>query len=206
MTDLQSESEMEEVHKLQDQLQITADQPDLASLNLAIYDKESLDETRESLLALMDNQDSTKMFGRLEDVDPISHVIGAAGGWGGLPNNLAHYETYTADDNDGIQEYYIHLPAEVPVGGFWSITVYDENGYFFHRVETSNKNQFNAVKESDASTIINFTNDTNKKNFINIKEGWTYTVRMYEPELPVLSGKWKFPAAKPIYKSKITQM
>ena len=178
----------------------------MAHLTLPTYNKESLDEVRASLMGLFEMQDSDKMFGLETEVDPISHVIGAAGGWGGMPKNLATYESHTVENNDGEQDYYIVVPADVPVDGFWSITVYDEKGYFFHRVDSSNKNQFNSVAESDGSTIINFSNDSSKRNYINIKRGWNYTLRMYEPELSILSGKWKFPEARPVYKTMVTEM
>ena len=206
VTDYQSESELDHVHRLQDQITIRVDDPTSASLSLISYDKKSLDQTRASLLELMDNQDSAKMFGPEHEVDPISHVIGAAGGWGGLPQTLATYETRTVDVNDGTRDYYIHVPASVPADGFWSITVYDENGYFFHRVDSSNKNQFNTIKEDDGSVIINFTNDTTKRNMINIRSGWTYTVRLYEPQLSIISGKWHFPEAIPISKNQMAEM
>ena len=206
VTDYQSESELDQVHKLQDQIKITVSAPEMAQLTLPTYHKESLDTVRASLMELFELQNPDKMFGKETEVDPISHVIGAAGGWGGLPKNLATYESHTVDNNDGEQDYYIVVPPEVPVDGFWSITVYDEQGYFFHRVDSSNKNQFNAVAESDGSTIINFSNDTTKRNYINIKRGWNYTLRMYEPQMSILSGKWKFPEARPVYKTMITEM
>ena len=56
------------------------------------YDLESLDATRDALLALargLDNFDRT--FGARADVDPVRHLIGCAAGWGGLPTTEATY-------------------------------------------------------------------------------------------------------------------
>ena len=64
-------------------------------------------------------------------------------------------------------------------------------------------NQFNTVPESDGSTIIHFSNDKRRKNNINIKKGWNYTVRMYDPQPSILSRKWKFPKATPVFDSSL---
>ena len=193
----ESDKKLDAVHKLQDQIRITVTAPEKAQLNLPSYQTKSLDTTREPLIQLFQTESKDEMFGVEADVNPISHVIGAAGGWGGLPRNRATYESHTVENNDGETEYYIVVPANVPVNGFWSITVYNEVGFFFHRIECSNKNQFNTVREADGSTIIHFSNDKKRKNNINIKKGWNYTVRMYDPQPPILSRKWKFPKATP---------
>ena len=193
----ESDKKLDAVHKLQDQIRITVTAPEKAQLNLPSYQTKSLDTTREPLIQLFQTESKDEMFGVEADVNPISHVIGAAGGWGGLPRNRATYESHTVENNDGETEYYIVVPANVPVNGFWSITVYNEVGLFFHRIECSNKNQFNTVREADGSTIIHFSNDKKRKNNINIKKGWNYTVRMYDPRPPILSRKWKFPKATP---------
>ena len=193
----ESDKKLDAVHKLQDQIRITVTAPEKAQLNLPSYQTKSLDTTREPLIQLFQTESKDEMFGVEADVNPISHVIGAAGGWGGLPRNRATYESHTVENNDGETEYYIVVPANVPVNGFWSITVYNEVGLFFHRIECSNKNQFNTVREADGSTIIHFSNDKKRKNNINIKKGWNYTVRMYDPRPPILSRKWKFPKAMP---------
>ena len=198
-----SDKKLNAVHKLQDQISITVASPEKAQLLLPSYQTKSLDKTREPLIELFETESKDEMFGNEADVNPISHVIGAAGGWGGLPRNRATYESYTVENNDGETEYSIVVPANVPVDGFWSITVYNEVGFFFHRVECSNKNQFNTVRESDGSTIIHFSNDERRKNNINIKKGWNYTIRMYDPQPPILSRKWKFPKATPVFDSSL---
>jgi hypothetical protein len=38
-----------------------------------------------------------------------------------------------------------------------------------------------------------FSNDNSKINNLNIKKGWNYTIRMYEPRKEILEGTWKFP-------------
>src|SRR5690606_25783049 len=92
------------------------------------YDTGSLDETRDALLALARNLSGfDRMFGAEEDVDPVRHLIGTAAGWGGLPSTEASYIGVAPRLPVGTYELTV---GEVPVDGFWSISVYNSAGYF----------------------------------------------------------------------------
>ena len=143
-------------------------------------------------------ENSTGMFGPEHQVNPILHLLGAAGGWGGMPRNYAFYETNIVQNKNEIQEYYMNIPSDVPINGFWSVTVYDSEGFFFHRVDSVNKNQYNSERNGDGSITIFFSNDSTKINNINIAKGWTYSVCLYEPDLSVTSGLWSFPKPIPV--------
>ena len=66
-------------------------------------------------------------FGRREDVDPVHHLIGTAAGWGGLPDSEATYVGVFPGLPVGQYELTV---GDVPVDGFWSISVYNAAGYF----------------------------------------------------------------------------
>ena len=53
----------------------------------------------------------------------IDHLIATAYAWGGNPKEAAMYSTVTPKDNDGSTPYVLTV-KDVPVRGFWSITVY----------------------------------------------------------------------------------
>ena len=66
-------------------------------------------------------------FGRKDDVDPVRHLIGTAYGWGGLPDDggvLHHVEPGLP-----VGDYELTV-GDVPVDGFWSISVYNAEGFF----------------------------------------------------------------------------
>ena len=42
---------------------------------------------------------------------------------------------------------------------------------------------------------VHFGGDDKAENFIPIKEGWQYIVRLYKPSKEILDGSWKFPEA-----------
>lgn len=76
------------VHALQDQIHVSG--RSARPFTSPEYDTTSLDATREALLSLARGLlgfDHT--FGPREDVDPARHLVGTAGGWGGLPEKEA---------------------------------------------------------------------------------------------------------------------
>ena len=89
---------------------------------------------------------------------------------------------------------------QVPVDAFWSISLYNADGYY-------QKNEFNAYtvnsitgkKAADGATTVQFGGcDGKVPNCLPIMKGWNYTVRLYRPRAEILSGKWKFPEPKPV--------
>ena len=69
------------------------------------------------------------MFGDVDEVDPVLHLIGTAYGWGGNPEKDATYLNVVPDRNDGTTPYTLTV-KDVPVDGFWSISLYNAEGFF----------------------------------------------------------------------------
>lgn len=141
--------------------------------------------------------DSSRAFGRKGEVEPVDYLVGALSGWGGLPAAEAYYELGSVDHNDGNTAHSVTV-KDVPVDAFWSITVYNAEGYL--EPNDLGRNSFNnlsAKPNEDGSFTIHFGGDPNSTNYLPITKGWNYAVRMYKPRKAILDGSWKFPDFEP---------
>jgi hypothetical protein len=157
------------------------------------YDVASLDATRTALLELARGLDGLGgMFGRREEVDPVRHLIGTAAGWGGLPSTEAIYVSAAPDLPPG---RYSLTVGEVPVDGFWSMSVYDAAGYFQPNARNAySVNNITATRETDGSVVVHLGDwDEGTPNCIPLPEGWNYVVRLYRPRPELVDGTWTFP-------------
>ena len=165
------------------------------------WDQESLGVARKALSDLATlGFDSSYAYGSKDEVRPIDYLVGAAAGWGGLPRIAAMYVIDRVADNDGMKIYTLNV-KEVPVDAFWSVTVYNADGYLeANKLGVNSLNNITAQQNDDGSYTIQFGGcDIETVNCIPISPGWNYTVRLYSPRKTLLDGTWAFPelAAKP---------
>ena len=183
------------VNALQDQLAVEA--ASAKPLEPTDYDTASLDGTRKALLELAKHLGSfDHAFGARGDVDPIRHLVATAAGWGGLPDNEARYLGVEPGVSAG--EYSLTV-RDVPVDGFWSISVYNADGYFEpNDRDAYSVNNVTAKPNDDGSVTVHFGGcDDDRPNCLPIMDGWNYTVRLYRPRAEILDGSWTFPAIEP---------
>ena len=161
------------------------------------YDQASLDATRAALLELAKGLHGfERAFGAEDEVDPAQHLIATAAGWGGLPDREA---TYLNVDPGLPPATYQLTVRDVPVDGFWSISVYNAAGYFEpnERVAYS-VNYLSATRDEDGSVTVRFGGcGDGRPNCLPIMDGWNYLVRLYRPRAEILDGTWTFPAVEP---------
>lgn len=75
--------------------------------------------------------------------------------------------------------------------GFFSITMYDADGWMFSEKAILNKN--NIIFNDDGSFDANFGEcGNNAKNNLPITKGWNFIMRVYEPKLTALDA-YKLP-------------
>ncbi len=192
LVDPADRSDVAAVNALQDQLAVSAISaqpftgPDV--------DPASLTATRDTLLELARGiKGFSGCFGSREEVDPVRHLIGTAAGWGGLPEREAFY--VNVDPSLPVGEYELTV-KDVPVDAFWSISVYNADGYFVANTRGKNSvNSITAAPNLDGSTTVRFgASDADAANYLPIMDGWNYLVRLYRPRPEILEGSWVFPA------------
>ena len=193
----EDEKDNQIVTGLQDK--IVASQASIGSFEIPNWDQASLDKLRDALKVVASTLTDTKLcFGDVDDVDPIAHLLGAAAGWGGNPPSAAIYLNVVPKINDGKTSYTLTV-KDVPVDGFWSISVYNKDGYFEKNPYNAYSiNNFSAKKEKDGSIVIHFGGDPKQQNFLPITDGWNYMVRLYRAKSEILDGSWSFPSSEKV--------
>ena len=198
LVDSNAPADIKAVHELQDGIKVEA-----GSANPFVakdYDQASYKATLDSLLELGKGvPDSTGWFGSKDDTTPIGHLIGTAVGFGGLPQKHAFYLNVNPDLPVG--EYQL-TAKDVPVKAFWSVSLYNDKGYFQKNPQDAyNFNSVNAKKNEDGSITIHFGGcDDGRVNCLPIMDGWNYGVRLYEPEQAILDGSYVFPSVEKVSK------
>lgn len=102
-------------------------------------------------------------------------------------------------ENDGKTVYRLTVKG-VPVDGFWSVCVYNKDGFFEKNEPNAYVvNNLTAKKNDDGSVTIQFGGyDGKTPNCLPVSPGWNYMVRLYRPRKEVLDGTWLFPQAQAV--------
>src|SRR5262249_55548049 len=91
-----------------------------------------------------------------DQVDPVQRLIGAASAWGANPPKDANYLNVVPANNDGATVYKL-VVRDVPVDGFWSVSRYNEKGYFEkNALGAYTINNITGKKSTDGSVVIQF--------------------------------------------------
>lgn len=181
-------ADVAQANALQDQLALS--QKDrgsyVASHN---WDMDEVLQMRAKYMAIVeaDNIASDVMFGKKGEVSLKDHNAGTAYGWGGFTPQRAVYPGYmptsTAPQTLTLKD--------VPAKAFWSITIYDVEGY--PQGEIYNINSQFAVANEDGTYIIHFGGDKTAPNYMDIFDGWNFALRIYEPTEAYFNGEWVRP-------------
>jgi hypothetical protein len=191
-------NDVKEVHALQDAIVVR--QLDTGRFEVPNWDPVGQKKIRDALAVLGSTlPDLKNTFGTKGQVSDVRHLIGTAIGWGGNPEKDAIYLNDTPTQNDGATVYRLHV-KDVPVDGFWSVSVYNADGYFErNRFDAYTVNSITAAKNADGSVTIQFGGcDGSTLNCLPTMPGWNYMVRLYRPRPALLSGTWVFPEAEPV--------
>lgn len=193
LVDAEDSADLAEAHVAQDDLKVV--QKAKGHFEVPNWDQKALGEIREALKVLgnyLPNRDKA-YGGNIEEVDPTAYLIVSADAWGGWKPENAVYQNFVPQKNDGKTPYKLTL-KNVPTreDAFWSISVYNEDGYF-------EKNEFDkyvinsrkAKVDEDGAITVHFGGDSSQSNFIPIMPGWNYMIRIYLPQAPYFDKTWK---------------
>jgi hypothetical protein len=199
LVNFSSSEDVAQVHALQDAIKFN--QQRTGAFEVPHWDEGSLQKVQSALLQLGTTiSDTRHMFGASKDqVDPVKHLIGSAMLWGGNSEKDGIYLPTTPAHNDGSTVYKLRV-GEVPVDGFWSVTVYNSAGYLQPNPgNVYSVNSITAKKDANGLVTIQFGGcDGTTPNCLPITQGWNYTVRLFRPRTEIIDGTWSFPLAKPV--------
>jgi hypothetical protein len=194
LVDFSNEEDVRQVHALQDAIKVS--QPASGTFVVPHWDETTRKKVQVALQELGTTVvDTRRMFGADDSqVDPVRHLVGSALLWGGNPEKDALYLPITPAHNDGNGTYKLTV-RDVPVDGFWSVTVYNSDGYFYpNPYNAYSVSSVTANKREDGSVTIQFGGcDGAVINCLPVTNGWNYTVRLFRPRPEVLDGRWQFP-------------
>jgi len=187
--------DLKAAHALQDQIKIK--QSDKGSFNVPDWDEKSLHAVRDAVNVLANTKSDTREYwGDKDKLNPIQHLLGTAFGWGGNPKEDAIYVNGVPSKNDGKTPYVLTV-KDVPVNSFWSLTVYNKDGFMEkNKQDAYSFNSVTSKPNADGSITLHFGGDSSKSNYLPITDGWNYIVRLYQPKKEIIDGTWEFP--KPV--------
>lgn len=199
LVDPGTSGDVEAVNRLQDAIKVQ--QAATGSFEVPNWDSASQAKVRAALSVLggLRGKDKSQMFGKKAEVDPVAHLLGTATGWGGNPPDAAVYKAVYPAAADGSNVHRLTV-KDVPVDGFWSISVYDKKGFFEkNSLGMNSLNSLTARKSDDGSYTVQFGGcEGGVPNCLPIMKDWNYTVRLYRPRPEILDGTWMFPEAKQV--------
>lgn len=197
LVDAADQDDVNRANRLQNSIKV--DQANTGLWEKPNWDELSQKKVRDALALLGSLGGLHDLFGTKDEVNPVCHLIGTACGWGGNPKHAASYTSVFPKANDG---YTIHVLTvrDVPVDSFWSISVYNSEGYFEKNdAGIYSLNSLSARPNQDGSFTIQFGGARETvPNYLPITPGWNYTVRLYKPRQEILDGSWSFPEAQPV--------
>lgn len=120
--------------------------------------------------------------------------------WHGLSEQFLSVPQVVVEPALPIGVYKIEVPADVPVGAFWSVTVYNDDGYMqANELGVNSYNNFTARPNANGAYTIHFGGcEDGRLICIPVTKGWNHTIRFYEPRAEILDGSRTFPAFEPV--------
>jgi hypothetical protein len=130
----------------------------------------------------------------------------AMAGLGALQPSEAVYPTTQVDHNGqalvGSNRYRIHFDTAPPAQAFWSLTLYDTDGFLvanpINRYTLGDRDSLQFNPDGSLDILIQHQQpDSDSTNWLPAPEQeFSLTLRIYRPKPAFISGKWKLPAVE----------
>lgn len=187
--------DVETAHGLQDELEVSQDS--IGTVEIPNWDRQSHGELFDALVTVGKTMDDFGgAYGDVEEVNPVKFLLASVTPFG-FPESEVVFLSRVPDRNDGETPHTLTV-QDVPVDGFWSITVYNSDWYLeANEYDAYSVNDVTAERNGDGSVTVHFGGDPDQPNFLYTPADWNYMVRLYRPSEEILDGSYQFPEAKP---------
>ncbi|WP_192498525.1 DUF1214 domain-containing protein [Halorussus halophilus] len=190
--------DVNQVRQLQDE--IIVEQASAGSFEIPNWDRQSHEQLTNALNTVVATVDNfSGGYGDIDEVDPVKFFLLSTSGWTGVPQPSEALFFFRAPaQNDGDTPHTLTV-EDVPVDGFWSVSVYNRDLFFEkNQYDAYSVNNVTAEPNDDGSVTIHFGGDPDQPNFLYTPKGWNYVVRLYQPREPLIDGSYQFPEAQPV--------
>ncbi|WP_254532769.1 DUF1214 domain-containing protein [Natrinema gelatinilyticum] len=188
--------DVETARRLQDEIAVSQDS--VGTFEIPNWDHQTREELFEALATVGKTMDDLRgVYGDIDEVDPVKFLLGSVGPFG-FPASETFYLSRIPDQNDGVTPHTLTV-KDVPVDGFWSITVYNSDWYLEeNEYDAYSVNNVTAERNDDGSVTVHFGGDPDQLNFLYTPADWNYMVRLYQPHEEILDGSYQFPETQPV--------
>ncbi|SIS10009.1 DUF1214 domain-containing protein [Natronorubrum thiooxidans] len=188
--------DVETVYGLQDELAVSQDS--VGTFDIPDWDRQTHQELFDALVTVMKTMDDfSGAYGDVDEIDPVKYYLATVTP-GGVPEPETIYLQRVPEQNDGNTPHTFTV-QDVPVDGFWSVTVYNSDGFLEeNEYDAYSFNNVTAESADDGTITIHFGGDPDQPNFLYTPAEWFYLVRLYGPREEILDGSYQFPEAEPI--------
>ena len=195
-------SDVAAVHGLQDELAVS--QNSVGTFEIPNWDRQAHTELFDALVTVMKTMDDfSGAYRDIGEVNPVKYFLASVTP-GGVPEPETIYLQEVPDQNGGDTPHTFTVD-DVSVDGFWSVTVYNSDGFLEeNEYDAYSYNNVTAEQADDGSITIHFGGDPDQPNFLYTPEEWFYIVRLYGPREEIIDGSYQFPEAKPVELSERT--
>ena len=193
LVDPNDPADMKQVHALQDALKVEQKAP--GKFEVPKWDPVSQKKVREALIVLGTTlTDTGRAFGLKIEVDPSNSSFRRPRPGAATRERTPSISTLPRPRTTATTIYKLNV-KDVPVDGFWSISLYNADGYFQKNdLNAYSLNNITSKKNADGSVAIQFGGCDGKiPNCLPIMNGWNYTVRLYRPRAEILSWQVEVP-------------